>query len=310
LIEFQLSFVIDILLPDHAKCLHRLIGGQSMVRSFSCAVLLLAAPVYSQPVSLTFDTPLWPEDMGWIRIEQPEKLLADRVIEDGWFVQGPVVLPCPPLCTTRDHYRWYLTDQAGAEAWYLEWVMVTDGPPSFGAVAPSSMVAGGQSGILYHFTIGNNELAFKRGSQFPLVFHSFEPGIHHFRLELRNETPTGTYVFMFDGEVVDAGPAEGFYPTSESSVVFGVKAAVVDSETRWEYIEFGPFVPEPIPGDSDGDGDVDLTDYNFFEQCHSVSGPGVVPAEPGCLTSCDMDDDGDVDAGDFGGFQMAFTGAS
>ena len=280
-----------------------------MMRLSICAVLVLAAPVFSQPVSLTFDNLLWPEEQGWIRIEQPEELLADRAIEDGWFVQSPVVLPCPPLCTTRDHYRWNLTEQAGASAWYLEWFMMTDGPPSFGAVAPAAIAAAGQSGILYHFTIGNDELAFKRGSQFPLVFHSFEPGVHQFRLELRNEPPTGTYIFMFDGEVIDAGPAEGFYPTVDSFVVFGVQADIVDSETRWDYIEFGPFVPETLAGDWDDDGDVDLRDYQKFEDCLSVSGPDGGPPAPNCLESFDFDDDSDVDVGDFGGFQMAFTGA-
>jgi hypothetical protein len=128
-------------------------------------------------------------------------------------------------------------------------------------------------------------------------------------VELRNEPPTGTYVFLFDGEVIDAGPAEGFYPTVDSFVVFGAQAAIVDSETRWDRIEFGPFVPEPIPGDADGDGDIDLLDYRIFEGCHSQSGPGVVPAAPACLEACDFDDDADVDLADFGGFQAAFTGA-
>jgi hypothetical protein len=188
--------------------------------------------------------------------------------------------------------------------------METDGPLAAGAIAPASMVAAGQSGILYHFTIGNEQLVFNRGPESPLLFHEFQPGIHEFRLELRNEPPTGTYVFMFDGEVIDAGPAEGFYPTIDSFVIFGAKAAVVDSETRWDWIEFGPLVAETLSGDADADGDVDLRDYRKFEECLSDSGPKGETPGPSCLEPFDFDDDADVDVADFAGFQMAFTGSN
>jgi len=56
---------------------------------------------------------------------------------------------------------------------------------------------------------------------------------------------------MMDGAVIAAGVAEGFYPTSESSVIFGSQAALVDSETRCDRINFGELQPEPIPAVSD-----------------------------------------------------------
>ena len=60
-----------------------------------------------------------------------------------------------------------------------------------------------------------------------------------------------------------------------------------------------------VPGDFDGDGDVDLDDYALFPAC--VTGPGGgVP--PGC-EDADFELDNDVDFGDFGVFQLAFTGA-
>ncbi len=59
-----------------------------------------------------------------------------------------------------------------------------------------------------------------------------------------------------------------------------------------------------IPGDSDGDGDVDLFDYAAYPDC--VSGPGV-PSAPGCEIF-DFDADGDVDLPDFGGLLLAFDG--
>ncbi|MCP4594325.1 MAG: hypothetical protein GY842_26650 [bacterium] len=65
-------------------------------------------------------------------------------------------------------------------------------------------------------------------------------------------------------------------------------------------------VPQ-IPGDADGDGDVELDDYAQFVGC--LEGPGVVPGGANCLDVFDFDDDNDVDLGDFAGMQTAFGGA-
>ncbi len=63
-------------------------------------------------------------------------------------------------------------------------------------------------------------------------------------------------------------------------------------------------VMEPIPGDCDDDGDVDLDDYVNLEAC--LSGPdGGLGAGCRCF---DFDDDGDNDLKDFAAFQQAFTG--
>jgi hypothetical protein len=268
--------------------------------------MALAAPGFAQVVS--YDGTAFPDDVGWIRYDQPLEFLAGRYLSAGCLVQVPEIVEGDPA-NQQDFYQWNLAEQAGASAWYLEWVMETNGPLATEAVAPAPIVASGFSGIQYHFTVGADELVLNRDSGFPLVFHSFAPGLHDCRLEVVNDFNPGCYAFYFDGELIDSGEAEGIYPTADSVVVFGARAAIVGNVTRWDRIEFGPFIPEPIPGDSDGDGDVDLADYTFFEQCHSVSGPGVAPAEPGCLTSCDMDEDGDVDAAEFGMFQMAFTGS-
>lgn len=56
--------------------------------------------------------------------------------------------------------------------------------------------------------------------------------------------------------------------------------------------------------DSDGDCDVDMADFAFFEAC--ATGPGL-PATPECLMP-DADFDGDVDLVDFAGLQRCYSG--
>jgi hypothetical protein len=62
---------------------------------------------------------------------------------------------------------------------------------------------------------------------------------------------------------------------------------------------------KPTPGDSDGNGDVDLVDFAEFQLC--FTGPSGTVAKD-CAVM-DFDDDGDVDLADFGSFQLAFTGS-
>ena len=59
-----------------------------------------------------------------------------------------------------------------------------------------------------------------------------------------------------------------------------------------------------IPGDWDGDGDVDRVDYGHFPGC--LTGPDNGPPGSGC-DIFDFDTDTDVDLEDFGAFQFGFT---
>ncbi len=61
----------------------------------------------------------------------------------------------------------------------------------------------------------------------------------------------------------------------------------------------------PWPGDFDGDLDVDLTDFAFFQLC--FNGPNRPPAYGACEPA-DMNGDGDVDLLDFGEFQTCYNG--
>ncbi len=155
-------------------------------------------------------------------------------------------------CGTLDYYRRELRDMAGVDSWMLSWKSMSTGPEDFAVVSPSSMVAAGQSGILYHFTIARDQIRLLRGPGIPHVFVDIEPDVPHvYRFDLWNAGPTGTYQFSIDGAIIDAGDAEGYYPTDDSFVIWGAQAPIVDSMTRWDWIELG--VPEernPIPAAS------------------------------------------------------------
>ncbi len=59
-----------------------------------------------------------------------------------------------------------------------------------------------------------------------------------------------------------------------------------------------------VPGDCDGDADVDILDYSRFLECFTGAG-GALGEACGCV---DLDADGDVDLHDLGGLQLSFTG--
>ena len=62
------------------------------------------------------------------------------------------------------------------------------------------------------------------------------------------------------------------------------------------------------PADFDCDGDVDVSDFAYFQAC--FNGPGQPPAREGCEgVNLDADLAGDVDVSDFARFQACFNGA-
>jgi hypothetical protein len=68
--------------------------------------------------------------------------------------------------------------------------------------------------------------------------------------------------------------------------------------------QLGILLSRPLSGDLDGDGDVDIDDFDLFADC--ISGPDV-GFPPDCDLA-DLDGDGDVDLSDFAEFQSVFTG--
>lgn len=270
-----------------------------MLRKLFVLVSVAAVPALAQVVSYEADS--FPERERWLHLEQV--LQGDRWLEDGWLFQEVDILPDPPFEGERDSYRRNIPDLAGTatDNFFLEWVVETNGPEAFGAVAPCSMVAAGQSGVLYHFTIARDEVRLLRDFQIPLLFFDIEPNMPHtYRLELQ----PGTYTVYIDGDIVDAGVSEGPYPSDNSFVVFSATGAIETSVTKWDFVRLG--VLPDSDGDYDSDDDHDLFDYYFFQECFAVGGPETSDG-PSC-DFADIDQDGDVDLKDFAALQNAFTG--
>ncbi|MBN1490201.1 MAG: hypothetical protein JXA69_09805, partial [Phycisphaerae bacterium] len=108
-----------------------------------------------------------------------------------------------------------------------------------------------------------------------------------------------------------AGGAFTYYLLGEQFSVIGTGNADGSVIERLNYSASGDFTVGStgpatwIDGDSDGDGDVDLSDFGVFSQC--FNGPNRAPAGANCDGS-DFDTDNDVDLSDFGVFSQCFNG--
>ena len=185
--------------------------------------LVLAFVVAVQGDIISYECTSFPEDEGWER--DATLFPADRWLDGGRFFQyAEVVDPGPPEEAEQDSYRRSLAEFVGAGTLFVEWHMETDGPQEgIEAVAPAALAAGGRMGIHYHFTIADDQVRFLRDPSVPIVWVDIEAGVPHtYRLELYG---LELYVWCIDGEVVDSGVPEGPYPTSDSFIVFGAKAA-------------------------------------------------------------------------------------
>ena len=65
--------------------------------------------------------------------------------------------------------------------------------------------------------------------------------------------------------------------------------------------------PAGVPGDLDGDGDVDQEDFGHFQAC--LTGLAVPVTDPDCQEA-NLDGDSDVDLDDFIVFQQCLSGAN
>jgi hypothetical protein len=259
-------------------------------------VLVLAVPSLGQTISYEASS-LFPERDGWTHIIQPYQ--ADRWLDNGCLVQVAELVSHGKVVEGEDdpYYREF-PEQAGLPSWYLQFRVITDSPPLYQDVGPAAIAAGGFSGVLYHFIIGNNQIRFLRDVALPYVYVNVESGIPHtYRLELR----PNSYILYVDGVSVDAGIPEGPYPVTSSSITFRGKASTGVNITRWDYVRFGQ-IPIDHSGDFDSNAAVDANDLYFFVDC--LLSPAYDAAGPGCKWA-DMNNDGVANGADVSAFVAA-----
>jgi len=266
------------------------------------ALLSAAISLGQDVVSNEFDS--FPEASGWERATfcAPTRELANGVLLE------EVEVGCGgPPGGHRDTYSRDIAEFAGVTKFFFEWRVQTTGERSeILGVAPCSFVTADLYGVNYHFTIANDQMRLIRDNFLPIVFVDIEPEMPHtHRLELRGPD----YWWFIDGEIVDAGIAEGPYPTPTAVISWRTRAWYLPNTTWWSYIRYG-HIPDDASADYDSDFGVTLIDHYFVVDCLTKDGPGIYggpeeDAGPGCRFA-DFNDDSDVDLLDFAQFQNAF----
>ncbi len=270
-----------------------------MGRFASLILLLLGVPALGQVISYNAlvvpenDQNPWVHDAGFYP--------GTYWVSDGWLYQH-----CE-MATSQEGQQdyWYRTlpEMAGLPKWFLEWRMVTDGPQDFVSVAPASIVAGGFTGVGYHFTIAKDRVRLLRDTQVPAVYANIQAGVAHtYRVEI---VASQSYVWYIDGQVIDAGTPGGQYPISSSRITFGDRASSgIANTAQWSYVRYGR-MPVDHSGDFDSNGIVDQTDLPYFIAC--LLAPDYDAAGPSCRWA-DMNADGKADGADIQLFVRTMTG--
>jgi hypothetical protein len=109
----------------------------------------------------------------------------------------------------------------------------------------------------------------------------------------------------YDGTYTDGTPLFAFYSGVRVTYVAGALPDYGSSGDLAEMIVNACTCPRD-KGDVDVDGDIDLEDFEPWQDC--VTGPGA-SCEPGCIVF-DLQSDDNVDLLDFALFQQGFTGPS
>lgn len=107
-----------------------------------------------------------------------------------------------------------------------------------------------------------------------------------------------------DGSYLDGSPLFAFYPGVRVTYIAGALVGYGATGDVAQMIANACTCPRD-KGDLDIDGDIDLNDFEFWNDCMTDPETGFI--EPGCAVY-DFEADDDIDLADFTAFQAAFTG--
>jgi hypothetical protein len=238
----------------------------------------------------------FPDEEGWFRYNG-----MDRWLESGWlFRHAQLCEGCPGPSGENDSYGGLLNQFANASVFFVEVVLETNGQPQFVHNTPSGFAVTNHLGASYHFTVGNDEVLFRRYAV-PFVYVELESGSpHRFRLELYGET---SYILFIDDEVADSGvPEAEFFPGVNPGIVFWAQYYGEEHITQLDYLRFGPI---PIAGSLDCDSSGDVSHYDHLLLADYLRGPQT--PFPRGWDCADADADTDIDLLDFAELQNAFS---
>ena len=187
----------------------------------------------------------------------------------------------------------------------MEWRLKSDAPADeILGVGGSFLTLTGNVATFYHITVASDQV--RLIVEDDVWWVDIEPDMAHtYRVEVFGDE---WFSWSIDGVEMVSGDPEVDVFSDVPLILWGSKMWNTPSINEWDYVRYGT-IPTPGSGDFDADGDVDLDDFHFFQDCVTTfadeAGPGCVSLEVG-----DFDKDGDIDFHDFGAFQIAFTGAS
>lgn len=261
-------------------------------------VLATAAPAQV----ITYEGNVFPEDHQdpW---ERTGTFDADRSLMGGsLIIEVDLGDWEPPPGGEQDFYKRSIPEFAG-QPFFVEWRCMSDAPNTEIPGTGGSVLNAVGFSVINHFTITEDRVRIWRGNTVPFVFVDIESGVPHtYRVE---HYAHQLYIYYIDGQIVDSGIPRGDFPNASARIIWGAKMWWTPSRNEWDYVRYG-VIPQSGSGDFDSDGDVDLRDFYFFDEC-LANGGADTEVGPGCVWA-DMDQDNDVDFHDVALFQLAFTG--
>ncbi len=217
----------------------------------------------------------------------------------GWYYSGGVLLP-----STVIDSKGYLISFAKSNE--LFWLGGYNGPdnndwPAAPSVQEIDDSASGQLSRLYSQTALQQDVHDIWCLQVP------EAGCLRFRMDITG-SDLGLRLYDRDGTTLlatfqQAGPTESLAYVFYRLGTYYVEVFIAGAGSGGTYV-FQDKSLSPLPGDFDGDNDVDNDDLTVFESC--ASGPGIPYA--GDCAKADLDPDGDVDQADFVILQRCYSG--